>query len=153
MKAPMLKRRLNPFLLASTVLILSLLAGLSVLYQGQLKQTVSQNKNLTQKLQDQNDRIQSLQAENTNITEKLSNKKDSLSTLQRLYNGLKKDRDSLKSEVSKLQGKKNALETNLTDARQQIQSINQTLDDVCSLAWDNMTSLGRDQCEAQGHAG
>jgi len=42
MKTPVLKRRLNPFLLATTVLVLSLLAGLSVMYQGQLSDIYTQ---------------------------------------------------------------------------------------------------------------
>ncbi|MFB6207943.1 MAG: hypothetical protein ABEJ69_01190, partial [Candidatus Nanohaloarchaea archaeon] len=72
METPLLKRRLNPFLLISTVLVLSLLAGMSVVYQSQLHDLVSSKKDLSQELQQKNQRIAELEARNSNLSSRLS---------------------------------------------------------------------------------
>jgi len=74
MKTPVLKRRLNPFLLATTVLVLSLLAGLSVMYQGQLSDILSDKKSIQQQLDDRNQEVSNLESENSDLTQQIQEK-------------------------------------------------------------------------------
>lgn len=82
MEAPLLKRRLNPFLLISTVVVLSLLAGLSVLYQSELNDLVTERKNLSATLEDRNQKINELETEVDNLTDRRSELNQSLVNLQ-----------------------------------------------------------------------
>ncbi len=128
MKTPMLKRRLNPFLLISTVLILSLLAGLSVLYQGQLDNVVSQKEDLSEELQEKNERIAELQQETTNLTMELEDTESELDRYVDLYESENERREELQQEVDFLEGELGQFSGGGT-----VSEINQSLDMMCEL--------------------
>lgn len=151
MKAPLLKRRLNPFLLASIVLILSLLAGLSVLYQGKLSDLVSDNRNLTEELQDRKDRINSLEADKSNLSSKLETTEEDLDRYITLYNQEKDKRETLNQKVSTLEDERDGLEDKIDSLEATVTEINTTLGDICDLSYENLTSLGQNGCVELGH--
>lgn len=148
MKTPLLKRHLNPFLLVSTVLILSLLAGLSVLYQGQLDTMVSERQQLSQELQDKNQRIAQLKQEKSNLSTSLGDTESDLERYIDLYKTEKNKRETLENDVSEL-------ETQIEDLKkfkQLSEDLKQSLGDICDLEYENMTSdFSKQECEDWGH--
>lgn len=143
MEAPMLKRRLNPFLLVSTVLILSLLAGLSVLYQGQLDNVVSDKKSLKQELQDKNNQIKQLKAEKSDLSQKLGEKSGSLSELRKLYESTKEKLNSTSDELEEVKSERDMWKSHAED-------LNTSLEFTC-IDSNNLTDTAEDQCEKWGY--
>ncbi len=149
---PLLKRRLNPFLLASTILILSLLAGLSVLYQGQLSDMLSEKKSLQEELETKNQRISTLQARNSNLSTELRTKSNDLQETLRLYNSEREQRLTLENETDELESEIDSLEANISDKMETVNDLNQSLGTICDLEYENMTSdLSQGECEEWGH--
>lgn len=149
MKTPLLKRHLNPFLLVSTVLILSLLAGLSVLYQGQLNNVVTEKKELNQTLQDKNQRITRLQQEKSNLSTSLADTESDLKRYIDLYETEKDQRKTLEGEVSDLEEKVEDLE----ETGELVDGLNESLKLVCwSLDDKNKTTtISNQECSEWGH--
>ncbi|MFB6144355.1 MAG: hypothetical protein ABEJ98_03520 [Candidatus Nanohaloarchaea archaeon] len=156
METPVLKRRLNPFLLASTVLVLALLAGLSVMYQGQLSDILSEKKNLKDKLEQRNARISTLESRVSNLTQELSNTeqdldmyirrnmqlKENISRLENRVNSLQQDKENLENRISQLKNMTENLNLTIVD-------LNNTLNVICEDA--NLTDDGQTLCEEEGH--
>lgn len=157
MNSKVLKRRLNPFLLASTVLILALLAGLSVLYQGQLSEILSDKKDLKQKIDNKNQEISTLKNEKSNLTEKLTDREQDIESYVSENQQLKTEISSLESDVSELESEKTGLESDISDLNSTVKNlevelsdINSTLEDICD--YENNTVRDGDQhCEDWGH--
>lgn len=157
MNTPVLKRRLNPFLLATTVLVLSLLAGLSVMYQGQLSDILSDKKNLQEKLDDREQQISNLQSENSNLSQQIQEKDNRInnlasesSQLESEVSSLEDDITTLESEVSEKEEEILELESKNSNLSLELAEINGTLEDIC--AYDNNTiNDGDDHCEEWGH--
>ncbi|MFB6291934.1 MAG: hypothetical protein ABEI58_00910 [Candidatus Nanohaloarchaea archaeon] len=149
---PMLKRRLNPFLLASTILILSLLAGLSVLYQGQLSDMLSEKKQLKNELEEKKERISTLQARNANLSKELRTTENDRQRVLRLYESEKKKRLALENQTETLKKRIDSLESNVSDKLELVNELNESIGTICDLEYENMTStLSQDQCEEWGH--
>ena len=158
MKTPVLKRRLNPFLLATTVLVLSLLAGLSVMYQGQLSDILSDKKSLEDTLEDRNQKVSNLQAENANLSQQIQEKNNRI-------NSLASESSQLESEVSALESDVNTLEVQISEKDQEILElenekdnitrtlalINESFENVCEDDYVNMTEDSQDECDDWGH--
>ncbi len=168
MKAPMLKRRLNPFLLAATVLVLSLLAGLSVMYQGQLSNVLSDKKELQQELDQKNQRIASLQQENANLSKDLRIARSDQQQTQKLLDNAEQDIRSLNSTIEELRGdideqedriatlntRINELQLNITDLRLTVNDLNGSIAELCEADFDlNGTEEDTyvEACEEHGH--
>lgn len=154
----MLKRRLNPFLLASTVLVLSLLAGLAVLWQGQLSELVSDKKNLSTEIEEKNQKISSLQAEKSNLSEETSTLKDAVKQLKGLNSQLNatiKERDakisSLESIVDDKDEEIEGLEDTNEELRENVSDIEEDFLTVCKAEEDsgNITDIGSTFCDRQ----
>lgn len=147
MDAPMLKRRLNPFLLVSTVLILSLLAGLSVFYQGSLNDRSNQIGELRQELQSRDERIQQLQQEKSNVSRTLRQKNDRITNLESLLASKREEVDQLSQRIT-------TLESQLEEASSTSNAtlhVNNTLGRICG---DGETTLSSDAeilCQSEGH--
>lgn len=153
----MLKRRLNPFLVAATVLILALLAGLSVLYQGQLSDVLSEKKDLNEKLDRKNEEISELKQQKSNLTEELSNREQDIDAYVSENQELKNQISSLESDISELESEKSDLEDQISDLDSEIDdlevdisSINDTLEDICDFE-NNTVRDGDEKCEDWGH--
>lgn len=147
MDTPMLKRRLNPFLLVSTVLILSLLAGLTVLYQGTLADVTDSKKDLQEQLNQSEHEIKQLKADKKNLTRQIRDKEDEISRLQSLL-------DSKEQEVNQLSQRITTLENQLEQASSTsntTQQVNDTLSFVCSDPDTQLSSDSTDLCHFRGH--
>lgn len=107
MRDRLLKRKLNPFLLVTTVMVLAILAGLTVVYQQELGDLVGTKDNLTTELQDTEAKLEQARE---NITE-LRNTRETLnSEISNLSTTLENVRESKNSEIS-------GLESTLEDVR------------------------------------
>ncbi|MFB6147759.1 MAG: hypothetical protein ABEJ66_02635 [Candidatus Nanohaloarchaea archaeon] len=147
MDAPMLKRRLNPFLLVSTVLILSLLAGLSVFYQGQLNNLVTSKKELKQELQSKERRIQQLERKNANLSRRLRQKEDRITNLKSLLSSKRKQVQNLMKKVNNLQDRIEELQ----NSTRQTQDINETLGLIC-ITESKLSDYSKSLCHREGHS-
>lgn len=158
MNTPVLKRRLNPFLLATTVLVLSLLAGLSVMYQGQLSDILSDKNSLEQQLEDKNQRLSDLQAENANLSQELQQKNNRISNLasessnlESEVNSLEDDIETLESQNTELEIEISALENETENLNLTVTRINLSLGEICEDDYYNMTDSSQDECDQWGH--
>lgn len=154
MDAPLLKRRLNPFLLISTVVVLSLLAGLSVLYQSELNELVTDRKNLSSTLEEKNSRIDSLEGQIENLSGRSTELNESVENL----------RTDLADRITSLE-QKNATIENLRETvaennetieslRQSNEMLNSTVNSMrldfgtlCENDANNLTQSSEDKCE------
>lgn len=157
MNTPVLKRRLNPFLLATTVLVLSLLAGLSVMYQGQLSDILSDKNNLEQQLEDSKERISTLEAENANMSQQIQEKDNRISNLASESSSLESEVNSLESDVSTLENQNADLESDISELESKNDNltlsrdmINLTLETICENG-NNTIQDGEDHCEEWDH--
>ncbi len=153
MKNPVLKRRLNPFLLATTVLVLSLLAGLSVMYQGQLSDILSDKQGLQENLEETRQEVSRLKAENANLTQEIERKERQINNLSSESSSLESEVGSLRSEVETLESENSNLQDEVIDFENKTEGLNQSLEDVCGIHWENMSegSYSRQQCKKWGH--
>lgn len=157
----LLKRQLNPFLLISTVLVLALLAGLSVVYQSQLSDLVSNRNTLQDELNQKENTIEELRANLTQLQDRTSNLNSTLAETNALIQEerrLRREKEariqSLESRVSNLSSTVEIqnvtisnLESNLSDTRQDWKSMNNTLDDICDSAQNSNVT---EQCNDWG---
>ncbi|MFB6190311.1 MAG: hypothetical protein ABEJ91_01950 [Candidatus Nanohaloarchaea archaeon] len=147
MDTPMLKRRLNPFLLASTILILSLLVGLSVLYQGTVSDKQQKLNRTEFQLQQTRKKIELLKADKKNLTRQIRKKEDEISRLQSLL-------DSKRQEVQQLSQRITTLESQLeqvSGTSNTTRKINNTLSYICSDEKTTLSNDARDLCHFRGH--
>lgn len=154
---PVLKRRLNPFLLASTVLVLALLAGLSVVYQGQLEDVLQTQENLSSTLEEKNSRIDTLELRVSNLTNETSVLEQNVDKYVNRSENLKSEVSTLETEIDKLEDDKENLEDKISglrsdkeDLRDTIDNINGTLELIC----DDVNSTVEDgdvRCDRWGH--
>lgn len=153
MKNPVLKRRLNPFLLATTVLVLSLLAGLSVMYQGQLSDILSDKKDLQENLEEKRNQVSNLQAENANLTQEIEQKERRLNNLSSESQSLESEVESLNNEVDTLEARNSNLQDEVIDLENKTKEINESLELVCKFYWENISegTYTREECVKWGH--
>lgn len=147
METPLLKRRLNPFLLVSTVLILSLLAGLSVLYQGHLNNVETKKKDLKQQLQEKKERIAEIKQQKTNLSTEVRETEDELQRYIDLYKTEKKQRKELQEQVKSLESQ---IE-NIQSSGSALEDLNNTLAVICIDSNNQLTSDSISRCHSHGH--
>jgi septal ring factor EnvC (AmiA/AmiB activator) len=157
MAQPILKRRLNPFLLISTVAALSLLAGVSVLYQSQIADAETNVSETNQELREAQNEIQRLSLERENATRKLNNLNKSLRETE-------KELDTTEGELKNKTERIEELENNLAqqensqfagqDSREKIRNMNTSLQVLCQwgepASEENRLSM-RSACNKWGH--
>lgn len=107
MRERLLKRKLNPFLLVTTVMVLAILAGVSVMYQQELGDLVGTTDNLTTELQDTEAELEQARE---NITRLRGTKENLEGEVDNLTTTLGNVRDSKNEEIS-------GLESDLEEAR------------------------------------
>lgn len=158
METPLLKRRLNPFLLVSTVLVLSLLAGMSVLYQSQLNDLVSSNKNLEGTLEEKNSRISTLEAQVANMSSTLEDLNQSLQQSNRILREERNESEQRQSTIETLENivssQNNTIQSlqgNLTNLTQHADAVNQSLEFVCTDGATNLSSASQSECSDWGY--
>ena len=153
----MLKRQLNPFLLVTTVLVLSLLAGLSVIYQDQLNTVLSDNQELQDEIDDKSDEINSLEEDRSNLEDDLSDTEDDLQNFIDESESLESEVDSLETEIDSLETDLSVLEQekeNISEEKEEIEidlaGLNSTLRDICENS-NNEIEKGDQECSSWGH--
>lgn len=151
MSTPLLKRRLNPFLLASTVLVLSLLAGLSVMYQGQLSQLVDTRSDLSSELEQKNQRLSKLQEENSELRSSLRNINTRLNQSIRESENLQRKVNNLESENSELETRIENLSAEVGNLSETVDEVNESLEYVCEVNDNNLTEESQEHCNYWGH--
>ncbi len=158
MKTPLLKRRLNPFLLATTVLVLSLLAGLSVIYQDQLNAVLSDNQELQDELNEKSQEISELEDTVSDREEQLSETESDLENFIEEADEQETRASELETELTRLETDQSNLESeneNLTEENDLLHadlgSINNTLEHICADP-DNSVNNGTEKCGAHGHS-
>ena len=147
MNSPMLKRRLNPFLLATIILVLSILAALSVLWQGNLTQLQTEKNNLSDSLNQSQQRIAELEVENNNLSQKINNLENDLQTYTEESELLRSRIDSLNSSIEGLREENRVLR----EENGELSRINETLGNICSNV-NNTIEVGNVYCEDYGHS-
>lgn len=143
----MLKRHLNPFLLVSVVLILSLLAGLSVLYQGQLNNLVTDKKELSQELNQKNQQITQLKQQKSNLSTKLESTESDLQRYIELYKSEEKQRKSLQDRVEDLEQQVEELRVD----QGLVEDLNTTIGLICIDNETQLSSYAAQRCRESGY--
>ncbi|MCJ7479150.1 MAG: hypothetical protein MUP63_03155 [Candidatus Nanohaloarchaeota archaeon QJJ-7] len=157
-----LRRRLNPFLLISTVAVLTILAGLSVTYQDVLSEKVSDNQQLEQELEDKNSRISTLEGRVSNLTGSLSRARQDLAATvnetrrqENLIEELQGEVSSLEDEVSTLEDTVAEKESTIGDLEDEVDTLEveisnreSNLETICGdVPAENMTDDAEDACD------
>jgi len=151
METPMLKRRLNPFLLATTILVLSILASLSVLYQGQLSNILQEKNDIRETLEERNQKIQEMESKNENLSEKVSSQKEDIQTYIDDNKLLESQIDSLNSTLQSLESQLKKVKDERDGAQDKLESINGTLQLICSNE-NNTVEGGEAKCGRWDHS-
>lgn len=147
MATPMLKRRLNPFLLVSTVLILSLLAGLSVLYQGQINNMVEDQRQMKEKLNESRFKVKQIKSEKKILEKELRQKKSEIDRLESLLASKRKEIEKLAQRIKLLKNQlEDARSTDNTTSR-----LNDTLGTICGDKETTLSNDASDLCHFRGH--
>ncbi|MDY6770064.1 MAG: hypothetical protein SVU88_03760 [Candidatus Nanohaloarchaea archaeon] len=157
-----LRRRLNPFLLVSTVVVLAILAGLSVTYQDVLSEKVSTNKQLRQTVQEKQARISTLENRTANLSTALAAARQDLAVTvnetqrqEQLIAGLRETVTSLNSTVQSLQATVASQKTTISDLEAEVEAQETELaalkDNLTVICGDvpeaNMTDAAADACD------
>ncbi len=146
-RAPLLKRRLNPFLIAATVTILALLAALSVFYQGSLNDMLSENQNLHEQLNDTKAEVERLSLENQNLSNRLDETNEELQETRVLLNSTQEQKNQLESRVQELENEKKDLDAEVSDLKESQEELEGYLQDICNQANSNTTDVTDNTCE------
>ncbi len=160
-----LRRRLNPFLLISTVVVLAILAGLSVTYQDVLSDKVSTNQQLQSDLQEKRSRVVTLENMTANLSDALTRTRNDLAVTVEETQRQEQRIGELESTVTSLNDTVQSLEetvelkeatiSNLQDTVDaqdlEISNLKQNLTDICDDYSDNpsanLSGIPADRCE------
>ena len=158
METPLLKRRLNPILLISTVLTLALIAGMSVVYQDQLNTLVSDNKELEQQLEDKKQTIENLKAENKDLEDRASTLNSTSNQLRDLIDEKNQTIEQQESTITSLRDQNQELETQVeglnstvTELEANISEIKNDLQSICENGDNNLTDDSDQTCGDYGY--
>jgi chromosome segregation ATPase len=157
MEAPLLKRRLNPFLLISTVVVLSLLAGLSVLYQSELNDLVTDRKNLSSTLEEKNSQIADLESQVNNLSSRSSDLNQSVENLRTSLTQKINTLEQKNSTIDRLRESVAGNNDTIEALRQENRELNSTVRDMrldfgtlCNKEFNNLTNSSQTTCEDYG---
>ncbi|MDY6765876.1 MAG: hypothetical protein SVW77_00755 [Candidatus Nanohaloarchaea archaeon] len=157
-----LRRRLNPFLLVSTVVVLAILAGLSVTYQDVLSEKVSTNQQLRQTVEEKNVRIATLENRTANLSTRLAAARQDLAATvnetqrqEQLITDLESAVTSLNSTVQSLRSTVASQEATIADLESEVETqeseivaLKDNLTLICEdVPASNMTDAAADACE------
>lgn len=151
-----LKRKLNPFLLITTVMVLAILAGASVIYQQELVELVGTRENLSTQLE--NTEAELKQAKN-NISDLRDTKEKlniEISALEKDLENLRTSTDqkisSLESNLSEVKSERDTYKDDLDETQTTLENVRENRDDirfdfelVCGES--NLTETAEERCE------
>jgi chromosome segregation ATPase len=142
MAVPVLKRKLNPFLLTSLMLVLCILVAVSVVYQAELSDISGENQQLQTSLEDE-------QQLNSRLTEQMDRINNSLQSTESELSSLETNYTEIQNEFSDLESEKQILEEELSTAENSIESLNNSLETICT-GTSNLTASAENQCTKHG---
>jgi len=151
----MLKRRLNPVLLVSTLAALSLLAGLSVISQDQINERQDKVQQLEQDKNSLNQTVNRLNSEINNKSVKITQLNQNNTRLRNEKINLEKNLSERNEEKQKLSQRVGTLSENLQDAKSKIPELNVTelnnsIQEICEVDWNESIDEQEDaeeECE------
>lgn len=142
MAVPVLKRKLNPFLLTSLMLVLCILVAVSVVYQAELSDISGENQQLKNSLEEE-------QRLNSQLSEQLDRINNSLQNTESELSGLESNYTKLQDDFSELEAENQVLEEELSTAENSIESLNNSLETICTGS-SNLTASAENQCTKHG---
>lgn len=157
MAQPILKRRLNPFLLISTVAALSLLAGVAVLAQDQVNNIQNQKVNIQTAFEEVNQTVERLRLENENKSRKIKALEQNISSTSQELNTAKSELQNKTERIENLEAQLDQQSQQSSfdqSARETISELNTSVQVLCQ--WgepadeDNRLSM-RSACNKWGH--
>ncbi len=107
MSTRLLKRKLNPFLTVSLVIVISLLAGVSVVYQANLSEITDQRISLEEDLEEKNNSLTDLESNYETLTLNYEEKTNKTNELEDDVNSLENQVSDLQIDVSELDAANN----------------------------------------------
>ncbi|QGA80691.1 coiled-coil domain-containing protein [Candidatus Nanohalobium constans] len=148
MAQPLLKRRLNPLLLISTVAALSLLAGVAVLSQDQISDKQNRISELKEERNSLDTEVTRLDARVSNMSVKLREYEGDLGELRAEKQNLSDTVDEKNDRISELESEvENARESR--DLEDTLNDINSSMSVVC--AESSGGSGAEHNCNRWGH--
>jgi septal ring factor EnvC (AmiA/AmiB activator) len=129
----LLKRRLNPFLLLTTVLGLSLLVGLSIVFQTQFEDIAGDREELQAEIEGLNSKINALEQNNTRLVEQNSRLENETSELEKQINSIESQESDLESEVERLNNRTEQLQQERNRLREERDDMQRSIRDICQL--------------------
>lgn len=157
MSQPILKRRLNPLLLISTVAALALLAGVSVIAQDQIAKAQQNVSTTAQELEEAENRIQELSLENKNLSVRLNSINHSLDETESELEETRQELENRTEEVENLQNQLDSQEefTELGSGQSDtVDDINDSMEVICTFGTPfsgEDADLARTECLDWGH--
>lgn len=159
MEQDLLKRKLNPFLLITTVLVLAILAGSSVIYQQELGELVGTTDNLSTQLQNTKAELEQARENVSDLREIRSNLENDVAELEteladleestsEEIEGLESDLEDARTERDDAQEQVSTLEDEVDQWQEDYNAVLLSLELVCGDLNESKTSFS--ECEAYG---
>ncbi|NMJ77314.1 hypothetical protein GLU64_02800 [Nanohaloarchaea archaeon] len=156
MEKRILKRKLNPFLLITTVLVLAILAGSSVFYQTELSNLTSSKRDLNIQLDNKTQKIKSLERQRQNLSKSLDDRIGEIERLENTniekenrINELKDRLTKLNSTSSQIKQENERLENENKDLKDRLDDLNFSMNIICSSNSTSTRIEGR--CRLHGY--
>lgn len=148
MGQPILKRRLNPFLLISTIAALALLTGVAVVAQDRIKENVDSAEEINQSNKELNNTIMDLRSEIEDKNTKIDSLKNRLENFQTRIKSMNTTVKQKNQEIQSLEEKLAEAE-NKSEIEAEIDKLNTSLGIMCSQIQPSEVDLNR--CDDHGH--
>ncbi len=133
----LLKRRLNPFLLVTTVIVLALLAGLSIIYQTQFDDIVSDKQSMQEELYQERAAAGELENKTDAQNQEISNLENRTEELEEEAEEAQMSSEERDDTVESLQGQIENLEGELGEVRDERDTLDLQMTNICE---DNQKS-------------
>ena len=134
MAQPILKRRLNPFLLISTVAALSLLAGVAVISQDRIAAVQEEKNTWQERFNERNNTIQRLSLENENKSRQINALEQNISNTAQELNNV---RSELQNKTERIENLEQQLDQQSqqssfdASAQETIRQLNSSIGVIC----------------------
>ena len=149
MAQPILKRRLNPLLLISTVAALSLLAGVAVISQDRIATAQKNVTETTAQLKDARELIDELQVEKENKSRKINGLR---SNLTETYNALQQSEEEIENKTEEVQSLQTRLDQQeeALDQSETVEGLNESLNFICAVYEGGQNAI-EEECTKWNH--
>lgn len=157
MKEQMLKRKLNPFLLITTVLVLAILAGSSVFYQTELSDLVSTRNQLQEDLENTSKVLQKtikdekeLNSTVDNLEESMREKNTEIELKDERITVLERELDKAETENTRFEQEISTLNSTVSNLNDSMETLNGSLYIICN-SNSSFSESAEQNCEDRGY--